>query len=216
MGGACAVAVGATEVADFSLEPTVAQDRADRVVALGDERGDVVRLDMQTLVVVCPSGRESVEADALAVEPQLVEPERGGIDARARDCLRSGERLAQIWGGSASGERQRAPRSLTERRYFLRREPRRVVERYRLPVGGAGVGCFPTAIRGDDDGRAGRHLEPTAREDTGWTVHVRRLDRDDVLASDESAANIVRRSEVPVAGAADAGAVHVEIELIVG
>ena len=68
--------------------------------------GHVVRLDLKPLVVVGPAWGEAIDADALAVEPELVEPERGGIDARAAHRFAGGEGLAKYGAGAAASHRQ--------------------------------------------------------------------------------------------------------------
>ena len=55
--------------------PAVAEGGDDHVGPGSEQRGDVVRLGQQTMVVGRPAGRQQVLADRVAVDAHVVEPE---------------------------------------------------------------------------------------------------------------------------------------------
>ena len=63
-------------VADMAAVPAVAQEGGQGVVALLEQRGHVVDLVADPLAIIGPVGGKHVVADALAVDAQLVKPQR--------------------------------------------------------------------------------------------------------------------------------------------
>ena len=82
--------------AEASAVPAIAQSRDDDVACRPQERGDVVGVGEEPLVVRRPARREQLVADRLAVQPHVVEAERGHVQARAAD----GRRRRRTRGGA--------------------------------------------------------------------------------------------------------------------
>ena len=108
-----AVVVALLAEADVAAVPAVGQDRPEGVVARADAVGHVVGPVIDPLGVVGPAGVEVVVADAPAVEVQVVDPQRGGVERGAADGLLDLERGAQVGGGgrNSPGRRPRPPGS---------------------------------------------------------------------------------------------------------
>lgn len=85
-GGGAVVGAGAPRLeADEAAPPAVGEGRAEHVLPVADEVGDVVSLVLDTVVVVGPAGSELGVADPFAVEPHLVQAARADVQPRPRD-----------------------------------------------------------------------------------------------------------------------------------
>ena len=78
--------------------PAIAQDRAKRIVARGNEAGDVIGLIMHALAEIRPAGGEDVLAHRLAVEPQFIDAESGDVGGGTFDRAGHREFFAQVRG----------------------------------------------------------------------------------------------------------------------
>ena len=74
--------------------PALAQQGGHGVLALAQQRGDIVGLVMNALAVAGPFRREQLLADALAVQAKFVEAQRAGVGGGALDGTVQLERLA--------------------------------------------------------------------------------------------------------------------------
>ena len=113
----------------------VAQQGGQGVLAGPQQTAHVVDLVADALVIIGPVGGHHVVADAAAVDPQLIEPQRGGIEPRLGDGpvgkrhrLTQDGRLRRCAIGVAS------PRPLAHRGNFGRRLPLTVVEVHGRPI----------------------------------------------------------------------------------
>ena len=82
--------------ADEAGVPAGAEDRAEHVLAVAQERADVVRRVLDPRAVVGPSGREDGVADARAVELHLQHAAGGRVERRAAHRARHRERPPQV------------------------------------------------------------------------------------------------------------------------
>ena len=82
--------------ADEAGVPAGAEDRSEHVLAVAQQRGDVVRRVLDPRAVVGPAGREDGVADARAVELQLQHAAGGRVEGRAAHAARERERPAQV------------------------------------------------------------------------------------------------------------------------
>ena len=82
-----AVMVALLAEADVAAVPAVGQDRSQGVGARLHAAGHVVGAVIDALGVVGPAGVEVIVADALAIEVQVEDPQRGGIQRGAADGL---------------------------------------------------------------------------------------------------------------------------------
>ena len=87
------VALGAQ--AHVPAVPSVAELRAQRIVALAHQRCHVVRLVLDDGFIAGPARRQHGVAHPLSVQPQLVQAEAGGIDARRSNVAARGKRAPQ-------------------------------------------------------------------------------------------------------------------------
>ena len=112
-GGAPSVVLAGLHQADVPAVPAITEERPDRIVALAEVAGDVVDLVAHALGVVGPPRRELLVADATAVDPALVETQRGDVEARPRDRAGDLERPPQRGnhptGSWCTRERRRDP-----------------------------------------------------------------------------------------------------------
>ncbi len=115
--------------AEPAAVPAVAEQRADRILALAEKLGDVVDLVADASAVVGPAGRELLIADPAAVDPALVEAQRGHVEARPRD------RAGDLEGAPQRGDRRRAHRRTPERRCDPPRRPVGGLEKADLEAG---------------------------------------------------------------------------------
>ena len=105
--------------ADEAGVPAGAEDRAEHVLAVAQERGDIVRRVLDPRAVVGPSGREDGVADARAVELHLQHAAGGRVEGRATHRARELERPSQV--GAAQQPAQQLVRRVVARRGGHRR-----------------------------------------------------------------------------------------------
>ena len=91
-----AVVVAHLAEADVAAVPAVGQDRPQGVVAWVHAAGHVIGAVIDAPGVVGPAGVEVVVADALAVEVQVEDPQRGGVERGAADGFVDLERGPQV------------------------------------------------------------------------------------------------------------------------
>jgi hypothetical protein len=90
--------------------PPVGQDRAEYVLSRGQQAGHVVGLVGDAPVVVGPAGSEKPVADPAAVQPRLVQAERGHVQPGGRHRLVDGKGPAQVR-SRGQGSRHRVDRA---------------------------------------------------------------------------------------------------------
>ena len=79
------------EVAHDARIPSLADERGEGVFALVEERGDVVRLILQTVGIARPARGVVVLPHPLAVDKELHDAERRRVDAGAHGLFRERE-----------------------------------------------------------------------------------------------------------------------------
>ena len=77
----------AAKPADGAAVPAVAEDGAERILALSQKRGDIVGLVLDALLIIGPAGGEDFISDASAIDLAFVETERGDDELGGADGL---------------------------------------------------------------------------------------------------------------------------------
>ena len=91
-----AVEIALAEMRQRARIPAVTQNRAEGITALPNLRGDVIRLVVNALAELGPTGCKHVVADPLAIEVQLINTQRSDINHGPLDGLTDAEVLPEI------------------------------------------------------------------------------------------------------------------------
>ena len=127
--GMRAVVLAFAGEADVAGVPPVAQDGAQGIGSFLQQVGDVVSLILNALLVVGPTRRQMSVSNPPAVDLQLVDASRRGVQSGATDGLPQLDLPPQEGRRRGSGRQPRlAPRTATKGDQFLRRRPLAVVE----------------------------------------------------------------------------------------
>ena len=164
-----AVMIALLAEADVAAVPAVGQDRAQGVVAGADLIGDVEGSLVDSLGVVGPAGVEIIVADAPAVQVDVEDAQRGGVQGGALDGLVDLERRAKIRRRRQDqlGELELAPGGHAVVAEHLGGWPILGVERPVVPVGAGVVAGFPRAIAHQGDRLAVGRRDDQLGEETG-------------------------------------------------
>ncbi len=102
-----AIEITLAEKPEIASVPAIAENRADDVCALPQQRGDVVGLVLEPAAVGRPAGCEELVTDALAVEKDLIEAQAGDVEARraygVADAKRTPQERRWRWKAIGSG-----------------------------------------------------------------------------------------------------------------
>ena len=196
--------------------------RAARAFSPGlQQPAHVVDLVADALAIVGPVGGQHVVADAVAVDAQLVEPQRGGVEPRLGDRLVG--QLAPLCGGSAIARAPMvaiiAPRPLADRRDLGGGLPAAIVEFHFGPTVGRPVGGLPLPVAEEDFRLLAGIAEHQLDAEPAHIRRERRHDRHHVVAGREQRLHVVSPRRSPAQLVVDVGhflAVETEGEVMIG